>query len=543
MKRLFVILSRINSLGLAALGLVLFYSAGSELIRAYVESQFAATFFMTVAIYLLFLGFSLVPALVKGINFPPGKLLPAFTAAALVICLALAAGALVLPGKYHRYIHGHPASTKTDLRYRYGPFLQFPPRGERSLDTGAITVWWFDPFPGSEPPALEVSPSPDMAGSRIYTNPVDREKKRRGITLKNLVPGKKYYYRIPGFDSTLRHFTFPGANNKSLRFTVIGDASNDEGYRHGCFRELVPVIKKFHAKNKITPEFLLYVGDIADSGNDIPSWEYFLTGARPLMSEIPGVMTLGNHEMKFDRGGNWDYLIKQPRYSAFDAGPVRFIVLHNFNSFSGINGLLDSEQYRFLESELKKAAGKRWIVVAIHVSPVSTGDFNMNQGLMNQYLPLFKKYRVDLVLAGHDHHFEAFRMDRRSPHGGTFIVINGGGGSRLDSYIMTRRRKKWKTWYHDRDRTGLYQDDPFTAENHIYGELSWGFCEVEVKGDTMRLTYYRWLELPRFLKLTGQKLRLWRMRLFSDEFMEANKLWDVTPMLTLEKKRQFGENN
>ena len=289
---------------------------------------------------------------------------------------------------------------------------------------------------------------------------------------------------------------------------------------------------------------VLLAGDIANRGSDIASWEIFLTSARPLLSRIPVVIPLGNHEVYDDRGANRDYLLDQPRYAAFDLGPVRCIYLHNFNSFSGINGLVDSAQYRFLEEELKKAAGKKWTMVALHVSPVSTGDFNMNRGLMKQYLPLFKKYRVDLVIGGHDHHFDAFHMDRHTPHQGTFFVINGGGGSRLDSYIMTRWKRRWYKWTHGRNRgPGLYQKDEFTKKYHIYGELSWGFCDVEVKGEHLTVTYYRWLELPRYLKLTGQSIRAWQMHPFSHEFMDENNLWSVEPVLVLKKRRKFTQSH
>lgn len=349
--------------------------------------------------------------------------------------------ALVLPRQLHHHIKGYPPSARNDLRYPHGPFLQFPTREGHYPDSGAITIWWFDPVPGSEPPAVEVSPRRDMSEARIFRKNAATGEKRRSVTLYNLKAGAQYYYRIPGFDSTVRSFTFPRQNTESLRFTVIGDAANEENYRHSYFRELTLVTKEFYRRRGTGPDFLLLLGDIADGGTDLASWEYFLAGARPMMSELPAVIALGNHEMKVDRGGNRDYLLEQPRYGAFDAGPMRIIFLHNFDSFSGINGLIDSVQYRFLEGELKKVAGRRWTMVVLHVSPVSTGDFNMNRGLMRQYLPLFKKYRVDLVMAGHDHHFEAFRMDRETPHGGTFFVINGSGGSRLDSYIMTRWKK------------------------------------------------------------------------------------------------------
>ena len=41
-------------------------------------------------------------------------------------------------------------------------------------------------------------------------------------------------------------------------------------------------------------------------------------------------------------------------------------------------------------------------------------------------LPILRRHRVDLVLAGHEHHYERFR-----PIGGVTVVVSGGGGAPL----------------------------------------------------------------------------------------------------------------
>jgi len=532
-------MASINLIGLIAFAATAVILLGSELLAAYPASQFAGYFRLTVSGYLLVTGLSVFSIIEGRINFLHKNITKALSAAAILLCITQATAALMLPGLYQTYVKGSTPSAQEKLRYAHGPFLQFPAQSPHSLDTGGVTIWWFDPSPGSKPPSVEVSYRRDMSNSRMFTEKTGMGKRRRSVAITGLSAGKTCYYRIPRFDLTARSFVFPDKNTESVRFTIIGDVSNHGNFKHSHFRELALVTRRFYQNQGQGPAMALLTGDLANRGSDIASWEIFLTSARPLLNEIPAVIPLGNHETYDDRGGNRDYLLDQPRYGAFDLGPIRVIYLHNFDSFSGINGLLDSAQYRFLERELGKAAGRRWIMVSLHVSPVSTGDFNMNKGLMKQYLPLFRKYRVDLVTGGHDHHFDAFWMDRDSAHEGTFIVINGGGGSRLDSYIMTRRKHRWKTWYHDRTAPeGLYQHDPFTKKYHVYGELSWGFCDVEVKGDSLKVTYYRWLELPRYRELTRQKSRI-TMHPFSREFMDENKLWSVEPVLVLEKKRVF----
>jgi hypothetical protein len=75
---------------------------------------------------------------------------------------------------------------------------------------------------------------------------------------------------------------------------------------------------------------------------------------------------------------------------------------------------------------------------------------------------------------------------------------------------MDRPERRWLDWRHDRRSTaGLYQHDRYTECYHLYGELSWGFTDVELQGDTMTVTYRRWLSFPRFLEITGQNRKTW----------------------------------
>jgi hypothetical protein len=48
-----------------------------------------------------------------------------------------------------------------------------------------------------------------------------------------------------------------------------------------------------------------------------------------------------------------------------------------------------------------------WIVVLMHEVAMSSAHFNgADLGIRQAWLPLFDRYGVDLVLAGHEHHFE-----------------------------------------------------------------------------------------------------------------------------------------
>jgi hypothetical protein len=50
-----------------------------------------------------------------------------------------------------------------------------------------------------------------------------------------------------------------------------------------------------------------------------------------------------------------------------------------------------------------------------------------------QLVPILERHGVDLVLSGHEHHYERF-----APRGGISYVVSGGGGGRLTKVAPSR---------------------------------------------------------------------------------------------------------
>ena len=75
-----------------------------------------------------------------------------------------------------------------------------------------------------------------------------------------------------------------------------------------------------------------------------------------------------------------------------------------------IRGYSHGLQRAWLEAELaaaRREPGIDWIVVCMHQVAMSSAHFNgADLGIRQQILPLFDRYGVDLVVAGHEHHFE-----------------------------------------------------------------------------------------------------------------------------------------
>lgn len=100
--------------------------------------------------------------------------------------------------------------------------------------------------------------------------------------------------------------------------------------------------------------------------------------------------------------------LKSPFYS-FDYKNVHFLAMSTGKNLfiPYANG---SEQYTFIENDLRNAANNSdidWIIVygyrPLYTSPTIHPS---NEILRETYAPLFEKYRVDLVIASHNHNYQ-----------------------------------------------------------------------------------------------------------------------------------------
>jgi 3',5'-cyclic AMP phosphodiesterase CpdA len=203
------------------------------------------------------------------------------------------------------------------------------------------------------------------------------------------------------------------------------------------------------AVNALNPLFHLLNGDLAYANvTDVPvqTWDSFFANNMRSARHRPWMPAAGNHENEVGNGCH-GYLAYQTRFDlpgngsagftglwyAFTVGPVRVLSLNNddvclqdggFSEYRRdqlpgyrsrglnpyINGYSDGEQRAWLERELASARSEPdidWVVVCMHQVAMSSARFNgADLGIRQQFLPLFDAYGVDLVLSGHEHHFE-----------------------------------------------------------------------------------------------------------------------------------------
>jgi 3',5'-cyclic AMP phosphodiesterase CpdA len=129
--------------------------------------------------------------------------------------------------------------------------------------------------------------------------------------------------------------------------------------------------------------------------------------------------TLGNHDVRVE-GGRYEFdelSMPRARYRR-TVGNVDFFLLNS-------NAAGSAKQRDWLRTALAGSTA-RWQIVAFHHPAYTCGGYYGNAAVLSRWVPLFERYGVDLVLAGHDHSYQRFKE-----HRGVRYVVHGGGGAQL----------------------------------------------------------------------------------------------------------------
>jgi tartrate-resistant acid phosphatase type 5 len=83
-------------------------------------------------------------------------------------------------------------------------------------------------------------------------------------------------------------------------------------------------------------------------------------------------------------------------------------------------------QLRWIEEQLSQPKGTKWTIACAHHPLFSNGAHGDNGVLQVHWGPLFKKYKLDFYVCGHDHDLQELQM----PEWSTTFVLAGGGGKK-----------------------------------------------------------------------------------------------------------------
>jgi hypothetical protein len=198
----------------------------------------------------------------------------------------------------------------------------------------------------------------------------------------------------------------------SLRFAVFGDFGTGERPQY----ELAAQMAKTHQAFPF--EIVLLTGDnIYGSERPQDMETKFARPYKPLLDAgVKFYAALGNHDDRnqrgyehFNMGGRLYYSFDAPRQD------VRFFALESTYP--------SPEQMAWLDAELK-GSGEDWKISFFHHPLYSSGGrHGSDLELRAAVEPLFVRYNVSVVFAGHDHFYERIRPQQGIVH---FVVGSGG---------------------------------------------------------------------------------------------------------------------
>jgi Calcineurin-like phosphoesterase len=209
----------------------------------------------------------------------------------------------------------------------------------------------------------------------------------------------------------------PGAGQAGSAQPVQIIAFGDFGIGGDAQRSFGAAVRRFEARNPAS--YLVTLGDndyTEDPGEFHDNWEASFGWWRRAGVRVAGV--LGNHDVRV-QGGRYEFdELRMPgRYYRRAVGPVELYLLDSND--------VDDAQTAWLQRTLARSRA-RWKIAAFHHPAFTCGKYDSADAVVERWVPLFERYRVQLTLSGHDHNYQRFAVRR-----GVRFVVHGGGGRGL----------------------------------------------------------------------------------------------------------------
>ncbi|MBK9169557.1 MAG: metallophosphoesterase family protein [Bryobacterales bacterium] len=218
-----------------------------------------------------------------------------------------------------------------------------------------------------------------------------------------LTPRTLYAYRVGDGTNWSEWNQFRTASDRPdpLTFIYGGDAQND------VFSFWSRLIRTAY---KTAPEthFILHAGDLINRANRDEEWGEWFRAPGWINNSVASLAAPGNHE--YDKGPDGRELSRhwRPQFAFPEHGPagleescysldiqgVRVVVMNSNEKHE--------EQAEWLDGVLANNPN-RWTVLSFHHPIFSAARNRDNKKLRETWKPVIDKYRVDLVLQGHDH--------------------------------------------------------------------------------------------------------------------------------------------
>jgi predicted phosphodiesterase len=196
----------------------------------------------------------------------------------------------------------------------------------------------------------------------------------------------------------------------SVRFAVIGDMGTGKPPQY-------EVAEKMNSSRQTFPfDFVIMLGDNIYGGNSPKDYQtkFEVPYNSLLEAGVKFYASLGNHDSTNQRFYK-PFNMNGQQYYTYKKGNAQFFVLDS--------NYMNPQQLSWLEKELQNS-GTDWKICYFHHTVYSSGSFHGPATELRLSLePLFVKYGVQVVFAGHEHVYE-----RTKPQKGITYFIEGAAG-------------------------------------------------------------------------------------------------------------------
>jgi hypothetical protein len=257
-------------------------------------------------------------------------------------------------------------------------------------------------------------------------NPKEPPVRLHQVNVCGLSPGTRYHYRVGGdgaWSDVSSFSTAPAVDDpdRTVVIGVTGDSRNEPTILGRLLEDMTDRGVDFH----------LFSGDIVDLSFVQGEWDDWFDAVGRSFATAPFISANGNHDALALNYVTQIALPGNEQFFAFDYGPAHIVVLDD----SARN--YDEEQVAFLEADLPAVDRERtpW-VIAMHHRPIwSFSNHSSTARLQREWMPIYERHGVDLVLNGHDHNYQRMHPLRGGEivdaTEGVVYVVTGGGGAPL----------------------------------------------------------------------------------------------------------------
>jgi hypothetical protein len=209
----------------------------------------------------------------------------------------------------------------------------------------------------------------------------------------------------------------PPREQDSVRFGIIGDSGTGDRRQYEVGAQMTKALQIFPF------EFVIMLGDNI-YGSERPQ-DFVKKFERPyegiLSQKVLFYASLGNHDDPTQRFYK-PFNMNGERFYTFKKGDARFFALDS--------NYMDQQQLKWVEEQLSRS-NDRWKIAFFHHPLYSSGARHGSEvDLRTRLEPLFVKYGVDIVFAGHEHFYE-----RVVPQKGIYYFTQGGSAKLREGNI------------------------------------------------------------------------------------------------------------